>query len=77
MIRPPLLPDTTAKSLKDIFKSIRDNLGKKGKAAMKKFITDSGLQEGTDAMKLLRIVFKNPQKDEESGKEADPQDNHY
>ena len=72
-----MLPDTPAKSLKEIFKSIRDNLGKKGKAAMKKYITDSGLQEGTAAMKLLKIVFKNPRRDEETEKEADPPDDQH
>ena len=77
MILPPLSPNTPAKNLKEVFKTIKESLGSKGKAAMKKCITDSGLQEGTDAMKLLRIVFKNPQKDEESGKEADPPDDHY
>ena len=77
MILPPLLPNTPAKSLKEIFKSIRDNLGKKGKAAMKKYISDSGLQEETAAMKLLKIVFKSPQKDEEMEKEADPPDDHH
>ena len=77
MILPPLLPNTPAKSLKEIFKSIRDNLGKKGKAAMKKYITDSGLQEGTAAMKLLKIVFKNPRRDEETEKEADPPDDQH
>ena len=60
MILPPLSPDTPAKSLKEIFKSIRDNMGKKGKAAMKKYISDSGLQEESEAMKLLKIVFKSP-----------------
>ena len=77
MILPPLQTDTPAKSLKDIFKSIKDNLGKRGKAAMKKYIQDSGLREGTDAMELLRTVFKRPQKDGESGKEADPPDAQY
>ena len=77
MILPPLLPNTPANSLKEIFKTIRDNLGKKGKTAMKKFISDSGLQEETAAMKLLIIVFKNPQKDEETEKEADPPDDQH
>ena len=44
---------------------------------MKKYITDSGLQEGATAMKLLKIVFKSPQKDEETEKEADPPDDQH
>ena len=39
MILPPLLPNTPAKDLKEIFKAIRDNLGRKGKAAMKNYIS--------------------------------------
>ena len=35
MILPPLQTDTPAKSLKDIFKSIKDNLGKKRKGSHK------------------------------------------
>ena len=77
MILPPLLPNTPAKSLKEVFKSIKDNRGKKGKAAMKKYITDSGLQEGTAANELLREVFKNPRKEEATEKEADPPDDHH
>ena len=77
MILPPLSPDTPAKSLKEIFKSIRDNMGKKGKAAMKTYISDSGLQEESEAMKLLKIVFKNPQRDDEAQKEADPPDDQH
>ena len=77
MILPPLLPNIPAKNLKEIFKTIRDNLGKKGKAAMKKYISVSGLQEETAAMKLLRTVFKYPQKDEDMEKETDPPDDHH
>ena len=77
MILPPLLPNTPAKSLKEVFKTIKDNLGKKGKAAMKKYITDSGLQEGTAAMELLKEVFKKPRKEEETEKEADPPDDQH
>ena len=75
MILPPLLPTTPVKDLKDIFKAIRDNLGKKGKAAMKKYIAESGLQEQTAAMKLLRITFKTAQKEE--AMETDPPDDHH
>ena len=75
MILPPLLPNTPAKDLKEIFKAIRDNLGKKGKAAMKKYIAESGLHEEASAMKLLRITFKSPQKEED--KETDPPDDHH
>ena len=75
MILPPLLPTTPVKDLKDIFKAIRDNLGKKGKAAMKKYIAESGLQEQTAAMKLLRITFKTTQKEE--AMETDPPDERH
>ena len=44
---------------------------------MKKYITDSGLQEGTAAMELLREVFKNPRKEEETEKEANPPDDQH
>ena len=47
-------------------------MGKKGKAAMKKYIADSGLQEQTEAMKLLRTIFKSDP--ETKGGEADPPD---
>ena len=47
-------------------------MGKKGKAAMKKYIADSGLQAQTEAMKLLRIIFKADP--ESKGGEADPPD---
>ena len=72
MILPPLLPSTPAKSLREVFKTIRDNLGKKGKAAMKKYITASGLQEGSAAMDLLKEIFKGAPKDEGAEKDADP-----
>ena len=72
MILPPLHTTTAANDLKAIFKSIRDNLGKKGKAAMKKYIADSGLQAQTEAMKLLRTIFKADP--ESKGGEADPPD---
>ena len=75
MILPPLLPTTPVKDLKDIFKAIRDNLGKKGKAAMKKYIAESGLQEEASAMKLLKITFKTSQKEEVT--ETDPPDDHH
>ena len=75
MILPPLLPTTLAKDLKDIFKAIRDNLGKKGKAAMKKYIAESGIQEEASAMKLLKITFKTSQKEEVT--ETDPPDDHH
>ena len=75
MILPPLLPATPAKDLKDIIKAIRDNLGKKGKAAMKKYISESGLQEQSAAMKLLRTTFKTAQKEE--AMETDPPDDHH
>ena len=72
MLLPPLHNTTTASDLKTIFKTIRDNLGKKGKAAMKKYIADAGLQEQTEAGKLLRIIFKTDA--EPKGEDADPPD---
>ena len=72
MILPPLHSTTPVKDLKSIFKAIRDNLGKKGKAAMKKYIADSGLQEQTEAMNLLRTIFKSDPEDE--AKKTDPPD---
>ena len=47
-------------------------MGKKGKAAMKKYIADAGLQEQTEAGKLLRIIFKADA--EPKGEDADPPD---
>ena len=44
---------------------------------MKKYITNSGLQEETAAMKMLRVVFKTPQKEENKEKETDPPDDHH
>ena len=44
---------------------------------MKKYITNSGLQEETAAMKLLRTVFKYPQKEGDKEKETDPPDDHH
>ena len=44
---------------------------------MKKYITNSGLQEETAAMKLLRNVFKSPKKEEDKEKESDPPDDHH
>ena len=75
MILPPLHTTTTANDLKGIFRAIRDNLGKKGKAAMKKYIADSGLQEQTEAMKLLRTIFKSDP-EAKDGKADPPDDNH-
>ena len=75
MILPPLHTTTTANDLKGIFRAIRDNLGKKGKAAMKKYIADSGLQEQTEAMKLLRIIFKSDP-EAKDGKADPPDANH-
>ena len=77
MILPPLLPNTPAKDLKEIFKAIRDNLGKRGKTAMKKYIAESGLHEEASAMKLLRVIFKSPQKEEDMEKETDPPDDDH
>ena len=42
---------------------------------MKKYIAESGLQEEASAMKLLKITFKTPQKEEV--KETDPPDDHH
>ena len=75
MILPPLLSTTSVKDLKGIFKAIRDNLGKKGKAAMKKYIADSGLQEQTEAMNLLKTIFKSDPEDE--AKKTDPPDDNH
>ena len=61
-----------ASDLKTIFKTIKDNLGKKGKAAMKKYIAEAGLQEQTEAGKLLRSIFKTDS--EPRGEDADPPD---
>ena len=44
---------------------------------MKKYISASGLQEGTAAMDLLREVFKSPLKEEATEKEADPPDDQH
>ena len=58
LFSPPLSPNTPAKNLKEVFKTIKDSLGNKGKAAMKKYVSNSGLQEGSAAMELLRELFK-------------------
>ena len=44
---------------------------------MKKYITASGLQEGSAAMDLLKEIFKSSQKEEASEKEADPPDEQH
>ena len=72
MILPPLMPTTPASSLKEVFKIIRDNLGHKGKAAMKKYVTNSGLKEGTEAMSLLKEIFRGSKKGDGTEGEADP-----
>ena len=48
------------------------NLGKKGKAAMKKYIAEAGLQEHTEAGKLLKLIFKTD--GAPSGGDEDPPD---
>ena len=58
--------------MKEVFKTIRDNPGKKGKAAMKQNVSNSGLQEGSAAMDLLKEIFKGCPKTEEAEKGADP-----
>ena len=72
MILPPLHNTMPASNLKTIFKTIKDNLGKKGKAAMKKYIAEAGLQEHTEAGKLLKLIFKTD--GAPSGEDADPPD---
>ena len=44
---------------------------------MKKYIAESGLHEEGSAMKLLRIIFKSPQKEEDMEKETDPPDDDH
>ena len=72
MILPPLHNTMPASNLKTIFKTIKDNLGKKGKAAMKKYIAEAGLQEHTEAGKLLKLIFKTD--GAPSGGDVDPPD---
>ena len=63
--------------MKEVFKTIKDNLGSKGKAAMKKYVSNSGLQEGSAAMDLLKETFKGAPKGEGAEKEADPPDQQH
>ena len=69
---PPLSASTPAKSLKEVFKTIKENLGDKGKAAMKKYVNISGLKEGTEAMKLIKEIFKGSPGEEGTEAEAAP-----